>query len=139
MQRLYGFDNKLPWIIIPATIAGGYQKKTIRLALDTGASNVVIPYEVALNVGCSPSKSHEWVKITVGGNEDLAPKVIVPYFECLGFRLRHFAVVCHNLSESTPIDGLLGVTFLRRFEIKINYPHGYLIISDEIKKSRKRS
>ncbi len=72
------------------------------------------------------------MRITAGGGEELAPKIIVPYFECLGFKLRDFGVVCHNLSESSPVDGLLGVSFLRRYEIKINYPQGYLIISDEI-------
>ncbi len=135
MLRLYGFDSQLPFIVVPATVGESHiRKKTIRLALDTAASNVVIPYEVALNVGCSPSKSNQWIKITAGGKEELAPKVIVPYFECLGFKLRNFGVVCYNLPESSTIDGLLGVSFLRRFEIRINYPQGYLIISDEVNK-----
>jgi len=39
--------------------------------------------------------------------------VSIPKFSCLGTTLKRFSVVCHNLPPESPVEGLIGLGFLK--------------------------
>lgn len=66
--------------------------------------------------------------VTVSGFER-APQIAVEGFHCLGEEVRNFPVVCYNLPFNRYVDGLLGMDFLRRFDVAIHPRQGVIEIS----------
>ena len=65
--------------------------------------------------------------ITASGIEK-APLIIVDRISVLGKEARNVECVVHDLPEQSRIDGLLGLSFLRRFKICIDFKNGLLEI-----------
>ena len=53
----------------------------------------------------------------------------VSRFKALGFSVTDFRVHIHDLGEGIGIDGLLGLTFLRQFNIEIRPAEGRLLVA----------
>lgn len=76
--------------------------------------------EVLESCGCSPADSKEHLRIVTGSGFIVAPVVQVNWFSSLGIKIENFKVIAHTLPFSGPIDGLLGMDFLKRIGAKIN-------------------
>lgn len=104
-------------------LSGPRTSRTITMALDSGAILTVIPIETALAIGYDPAKTTKRVEmITVSGVE-LAPQLTVRAARCLGKAVRDLDVVCHDLPAQSPVKGLLGLNFLRHFNVHLNFLH----------------
>jgi predicted aspartyl protease len=106
---------KLPEGIISlyVQIAGPKAKRTIKMALDTGATFTMIPPEKIIATGHKiPTVQEKMIKIFTASGTEYVPVVTISSLTCLGVTVRDIEVVCHDLPPESPVEGLLGLNFL---------------------------
>ena len=91
------------------------------MALDTGTTLTVIPPEAAMNIGVNPTRSRQTTEMMTGSGIIICPIVRIPKFSCLGLTLRKFEVVCHDLPAKSPVEGLLGLNFLKNAKVLLDF------------------
>ena len=96
--------------------------RDILVALDTGASTTMIPPEVAMNLGYDLSNPNEQM-ITASGVVPVK-HITVRNLTAIGETVENIDVVCHDLPEGSIIEGLLGLNFLRHFDVSISFSTG---------------
>ena len=96
--------------------------RDILVALDTGASTTMIPTEVAMDLGYDLSNPNEQM-MTANGIV-LANRITVPKLTAIGETVGNIDVVCHDLPDGSIIEGLLGLNFLRHFDVNISFSTG---------------
>ena len=101
----------------------------LQMALDTGASMAVIPWQAAERLGLDPARSRRRVRFMTGSGMEVAPIITVPALELMGVRVTDVPVLCHDLPQRSLVDGLLGLSFLRHCRLAIDFPRGMLEIS----------
>jgi hypothetical protein len=84
---------------------------------------------MAIHIGYNPAASPDRVRLTTASGIESAPRVIVEAIEALGETRRNFPLVCHTLPESTAVDGLLGLDFLRGMRLGIDFRTGIIELS----------
>ncbi len=126
------FDPQSPVIVVDITLEGeGGIKRRIKVALDTGATYTMIPWEIAEALGYRPEISKEKVTLITASGVETAPIIEVKKIRFLDEIADNVPVVCHDLPPKSFVVGLLGSSFLREFKIVIDYPKGILEISRE--------
>jgi clan AA aspartic protease (TIGR02281 family) len=126
------FDPLSPVITVDITLESeGGIKRRIRVALDTGATYTMIPWEIAEALGYKPEISKEKVTLITASGVETAPLIEIKKIKFLGEGLDNVPVVCHDLPAKSYVTGLLGCSFLRHFKITIDYPKGVFEISRE--------
>lgn len=98
----------------------------VRMALDTGASMTVIPWQAAERLGLDPARSRRRVRFMTGSGMEVAPVLTVPAMELIGVRLTNISVLCHDLPQRSLVDGLLGLSFLKHCRLSIDFRRGTL-------------
>lgn len=109
--------------IIPvyAQLIGPAAKRVLKLALDTGATYTMVPYEAIIGIGCDPSLPRRKIEIFTASGREYLPVVTIPSIRCLGFQIQNLDVVCHDLPPQSPVDGLLGLNFMAHFNIFLKF------------------
>ena len=126
------FDPQSPVIAIDINLESeGGIKRRIRVALDTGATYTMIPWEIAEALGYRPERSKEKVTLITASGVETAPLIEIKKIKLLGEGLDNVPVVCHDLPPKSYVTGLLGSSFLKHFKITIDYPKGIFEISRE--------
>jgi len=126
------FDRQSPVIAIDITLESeGGIKRRIRVALDTGATYTMIPWEIAEALGYKPEMSKEKVTLITASGVETAPLIEIKKITFLGESVDNVPVVCHDLPPKSYVTGLLGSSFLRHFKVTIDYPKGIFEISKE--------
>ena len=108
-------------LIIYVELVGPRTSRTVAMALDTGAILTVIPIETALAIGYDPAKATKRVEMVTASGVELAPEMTVRAVRCLGQTLQNLDVVCHDLPSQSPVKGLLGLNFLRHFNVHLDF------------------
>ena len=108
-------------ILLTATLIGPERLHTIQLILDTGATYTMISPEILVRIGCDPSQSIEKSPITTASGIEYVPFVIIPTVRALGVSRDHVKVCAHSLPSNIPARGLLGLNFLRHFNLHLNF------------------
>ena len=117
--------NPVGELIVLRLTVGGVDPDTFRnvfVALDTGASTTMIPTEVAVDLGYDLSNPNEQM-MTANGIV-LANRIAVRKLTAIGETVENIDVVCHDLPEGSIIEGLLGLNFLRHFDVNISFSTG---------------
>lgn len=118
---LFKFDPKHSVIICHAEIVGQKAELSLKMALDTGATYTMIPIEAAVGIGCNPLHAQRMIEITTGSSVEYVPVITVPKFRAFGIETRNMEVICHNLPPQSPVEGLLGLNFLKRAKLVIDF------------------
>ena len=117
--------NPIDELIVLRLTVGGVNANTFRnvfVVLDTGASTTMIPTEVAADLGYDISNPNQQI-ITASGIV-LAKRITVRKLTAIGEMVENIDVVCHDLPEGSIIEGLLGLNFLRHFDVNISFSTG---------------
>jgi len=114
-------------ILCKAKIASFDQSIFLKLAVDTGASITMIPAQAALGIGIDPSSASRHLEITTANGIILAPIVTIPSFICFGIKIRNMDVLCHNLPPESAVEGLLGLNFLKKAKIVIDFSNNVIL------------
>lgn len=95
------------------------------LVVDTGASYVVLPWRLVNTIGIiiDPKKT---LQITTATTVETVPKIIIPEMTVLGRTVKNVDAIVKDLPPEAPVDGLLGLSFLRNFKLTIDFPKGIL-------------
>jgi predicted aspartyl protease len=111
-------------IVVPAMLWGPRMDLVVRLALDTGATDTVLNWDVVVSLGYDPVSSPARVRITTASGAESVPQVEIDKLEALGKEQEHFPVLCHTLPPDATVDGLLGLDFFRGQRLVVDFRAG---------------
>lgn len=57
---------------------------------------------------------------------ETTPKIIIPEIKVLGKKVKNVEAIVKDLPPEAPADGLLGLSFLKHFELTIDFKKGIL-------------
>lgn len=120
---------EIPIVLRRVEVHGPAGVREIDVILDTGAVYTVIAWDVAKDIGYDPAISERRMPIITANGVIEAPLIIVECIQVGDLRAEAIDVVCHDIPEITGIEGLLGLSFLRRFRTLVDFSTGILEIS----------
>lgn len=123
------FDPESPIIVVTPTIIGINGRRRVDMALDTGATYVMIPWDIAAMLGYSPELSKERVELVTASGIEKAPLITLNSVYMLDKKATNVKAIVHDLPQKSYVDGLLGLSFLRNFEVRLNFRNGILEIN----------
>lgn len=132
------FDQSGNVILVDMEIASpDNQSRTllIPVALDTGATFTIVPWDVAVDLGYNPASSERKQRIFTGSGVEFCPVVTVRRITALGMPVENIDVLCHDLPEGSCVDGLLGLNFLRLFDFEVKYSNGVIRLSEAVSRN----
>jgi predicted aspartyl protease len=119
MSVSFGFvRGKL--IIPPVHMRHSAQARPV-MALDTGARVTSITPRIAQELGFGPDELEPEVRIIGATGTGAASMLRVASVSVGGEEVRNVRVVRHPLPGALGLDGILGLNFLRHFDIVINH------------------
>jgi predicted aspartyl protease len=95
--------------------------RVVNLLIDSGSTYTILSWEVLLSLKLDPATSATRRSITTVNGLLVLPEVEVDEFSSLGQSVNHFPVLAHTIPLGSQVDGLLGMNFLRRFELTLNF------------------
>jgi predicted aspartyl protease len=122
------FNSQQGLIIVRALLWGPKGQRSVRLALDTGATSTVVNTAILVTLGYDPAVSPDRVQMTTGSGVEYVPRLPIDRVNALGQERTNFALVAHTLPPSASVDGLLGLDFLRGQELTIDFRNGQLTL-----------
>ncbi|MBI1922775.1 retroviral-like aspartic protease family protein [Candidatus Poribacteria bacterium] len=129
MSISFTFNAKQGLIIISARIEGPTGHTYAQLALDTGATSTVINVAKIVSIGYDPAVVPVRVPVTTGSGVEFVPRLAVDRIEALGKVHTNFPLICHTLPPTAPVDGVLGLDFLRGQRLTINFRKGRITLT----------
>ena len=76
------------------------------------------------SIGYDPSAAKIKIPITIGSGQESAPKIVLDRIDALTQTRLSFPVLAHTVPSNVGIDGLLGLDFLRRQTLNIDFRAG---------------
>lgn len=98
-----------------ATLRGPRTVRSVKLAIDTGATYTMVPPDLLYDIGYDPTKTTRRLELSTVTGLVLAPVIRIQRVSCLGFSLTDVEVVAHHLPPESPVEGLLGLNVLAHF------------------------
>lgn len=121
------FDPKAPLLIFPCHIK--YRRSgRVWLALDTGASTTIIRESILRVIGYTSELLTAFATFGDASQSHFVPKVILKSFSLAGAKVENLEVLCHTIPEEHGIDGVIGLNFLRHFNLNLSFEQGILML-----------
>lgn len=111
-------------IIVTAILQGPSSKRKIEMLVDTGATMNIIPFEIAKILGYRPWETKDFVDITTATGVESMPVINLDKIKVLEKGVDNVKTLCHDLPPTSRVDGLLGLSFLKSFNIFIDFKRG---------------
>ena len=129
----YNFDPLQPIIALYVGIKGNKRNKgnmviRSKMALDTGATYLMVSWEMAEVLGYEPELSKERIDMTTASGVEKVPLITLKSVSVLGKRARNVKAIVHDLPPRSYVDGLLGLSFLKNFKVCLDFRKGILEI-----------
>jgi predicted aspartyl protease len=115
-------------VIVRTEVWGPAGSAVLRLALDLGATATVINVAPMVAIGYDPALAPHRTQITTGSGIEFAPCITVGRLKALGRVRRRMPVLCHTLPASAGVDGLLGLDFVRRRRLTVDFRRARLTL-----------
>ena len=132
MQKItskFPIDLKKGIISVYTQIIGPRTWRSIKMAMDTGATYTMIPMELAADIGYDPGTSKKRIEISTARGTVFVPLIKISSISCWGMKVKNLEVVCHDLPPQSPVEGLLGLNFLLHFYVFLKFPEKILEIT----------
>jgi len=120
------FDPRAGIILVTATVYGRIEL-TSRLVFDTGATHCMLPQKLITALGI-PINPKNVVQTTTASSVTSSPLIMLPTIEVFGEKVDRVSCLIRDLPPLSGIDGLLGLSFLKHFNIEINFDEGSISI-----------
>ena len=114
----FPFDPQDNLIIVPVEVHGESQLITLNMAVDTGATWTILPIKTCSIIGAVHQRR---ISIVTGSRVESAQLMTIPLIKAFGIDITNFKVVAHDLPSSLLVDGLLGMNFLKRVKLTIDF------------------
>ncbi|MBU2445459.1 MAG: retroviral-like aspartic protease family protein [Bacteroidetes bacterium] len=115
-------------IPLKVRLEGEREVKKINMALDTGATYVMLPWEIAEVLGYEPELSKERINMITASGVEKVPLITLKVVDVLGKRAENIKAIVHDLPQESYVDGLLGLSFLKNFNVSLKFREGVLEI-----------
>lgn len=124
----YRFDPTAPVLVVFIAVQGRQpvQQRRLKVALDTGATYTMIPWEIVQALGYHPERSRRRIEMMTASGIAIAPLVKVKAIKALGQTVKELEVLVHDLPSASRVEGLLGLNFLRAFKLTLDFKRGVL-------------
>ncbi len=122
------FDRALPVIVLDAELEVEDLIGHIRMALDTGATYTMIPWQAAIALGLNPEIAEERIEILTASGTVRVPLVRLTSLSVSGKRFKDVQAVVHDLPARGLVDGLLGLNVLKDSRLILDFRQGVLEI-----------
>ena len=128
-KRLYHCSRYGNLLILKAAASSTTNTvRQFRLLVDTGSTYTMLRVNILEALDCDIKNSLRRIRTSAGGGIIEAPIVAVPWFNCLGERLKNFSIVAYTLPATTFVDGLLGMDFLTLIQAVVYAKEGEIRI-----------
>ncbi|MEM7261362.1 MAG: retropepsin-like aspartic protease [Planctomycetota bacterium] len=107
-----------------ATLNGRVNQEFI---VDTGASVTTMPHAAARDLGIRITDATPKVKLRTAGGDVFAAQVVLDSVTLGGWTIENVRVVIHDLPGNETL-GLLGINFLRNFNVDLRTDEGMLVL-----------
>ena len=114
----FPFDPQDNLIVVPVEVHGESQLVTLNMAVDTGATWTILPIKTCSIIGAVHQRR---ISIVTGSRVESAQLMTIPLIKAFGIDITNFKVVAHDLPSSLLVDGLLGMNFLKRVKLTIDF------------------
>jgi len=114
----FPFDPQDNLIVVPVEVHGESQLITLNMAVDTGATWTILPIKTCSIIGAVHQRR---ISIVTGSRVESAQLMTIPLIKAFGIDITNFKVVAHDLPSSLLVDGLLGMNFLKRVKLTIDF------------------
>ncbi len=98
-----------------AVIGGPRTWRSLKLAVDTGATYTMVPPDLLIDIGSDPTTPIRRLELSTANGLVIAPVLRIQVMKCLGLILKDVEVVAHHLPPESPVEGLLGLNVLVHF------------------------
>lgn len=98
------------------------------LSSDTGAEVSVIRTTLLTAIGYDPDSIPKTVIMTTGSGQVLTARLAIAKIEALEQERTDFSILAHTLPSATRVDGVLGLDFLRRQTLNIDFRSGEITL-----------
>jgi clan AA aspartic protease (TIGR02281 family) len=113
-------------LFVPTQINGEH---TIEMVVDSGASVVTLPYEMAVKAGLKPKDTDPEIRLQIADGSIITGKQItIPSLRVGKFTAENVEAAVLG-PEAVSAEPLLGMSFLSKFEMKIDSERGNLVLS----------
>jgi len=123
-------DPNLPVIPLRVVLGGPSGEIEVEMALDTGATYAMVPWDISQKLGYDPAVSRERAKLVTASTTEIAPLITLDYMEVLGVRIPGIQVACHDLPPTSKVQGLLGLSYLKNCNLSLRYKDSQLELED---------
>lgn len=86
----------------------------------------MIPWHVAEELGYQPSLIKNTMGVHTANGQIHVPLLSVESLMVLGKELKQCDVLIHDLPETSRVDGLIGLSFLKNCKLTIDFQKGVL-------------
>ncbi len=126
--RKVSFVNEEGHLFADALLNGGVQA---RLLLDTGSSLVVLSRDMAVKLGLKRQESSPLVLKVADGRKLKAALVMLDSVKIQGVEARNVqaAILSDEVDDPNFKDGLLGMSFLKKFNFTVDYTNRRLTLA----------
>lgn len=125
MRNITTFDTRAPYIFLPilVTAADGVCREFDAI-LDTGAPRTEFSDTALVYAGLLPQA--DGITIPAGLQTQKHSRVTLPALRVCGHDIADLDIFVSRFEQSWGIDALIGLDFLRRFRIEIDFSTGHL-------------
>ncbi len=123
--------------VVQFTPAGQYmlvtalvnQQVPAQVHIEQRANYTILSVELAEALGIEITTRTSEVRFELGGQTYAAPLINLPSLKIGGMEVRNIPTLIWDLSEYPGIDGFLGMTFLRHFQVEIKEQERLVILT----------
>ena len=121
------FDPKAPIIVLQVELKGRIIE-TARLALDTGSTHLLIPWRIARALDVHPESPFQRIETITPNGAEFVPVVLLSSVKVMGKEATNVTAIVHDLPPKSYVDGLLGLSFLNKFKVTLDFKKGVISI-----------
>lgn len=131
-MRITEFDPRRDLIIVESKVWGRGGYKELALAIDTASRETVVTPYVIEDIGYSPRDGIAVTTVRSAVGKEHGYTLKVARLAALGYVFRDFEVNVFDLAAGFGIDGLIGLSFLRRFDYEVRSIVGKIVVRPAI-------
>jgi len=117
-------------IVIEAEVWGPWKPRKLDLALDTASAHTVILPEIMDQLGFNPRDGIVITGVYSAVGKEQGYLIKVPRFSALGFTVTDFPIHVFDLASHYGIDGLIGLSFLHRYNYTVRSAEGQILVEE---------
>jgi len=121
------FDPSAP--ILPFECSVEFKTRhTFTMVLGTGASYTIISQAAAIEVGFDLGQITETISFGDASQTHMATKVTLKSFSLADAKVDNLDALIYTIPEEYGVDGVIGLNFLRHFNITLDFEQGTLTL-----------